>query len=83
MLKIAESYILIQEMESDILWHEFCIIPDSVKWFKEIDGNYIYDMKHKEVIYYTNNYTAFSSVEIKLWQKLQISFSFGLTGSYE
>ena len=34
MLKIAESYILIQEMENDILWHEFYIIPDSVEWFK-------------------------------------------------
>ena len=38
-----------------------------------------YDMKHKEVNY-TNNYIAFLVDEIKWWQKLQISFSFGLRG---
>ena len=47
-IRYAKSYILIQKMESDILWHEFCTIPDSVKkvqidvLIQEIDGNDMY-----------------------------------------
>ena len=32
MLDIAESHILIQEMEMVFLGHEFYIVPDSVKY---------------------------------------------------
>ena len=42
MLMIAESYNLMQEMESDVLWNEFYIIPDSVKSIQEIDGNDVF-----------------------------------------
>ena len=41
-----------------------------------------YETQRGELLY-KYCYTAFLSVEIKLWQKLQISSLFGLIGSYE
>ena len=89
MLKIAESY-QFNKRNGKWYFHDMNFILHQIQWngsnlcFSTRDRwkwciYDIYDMKHKEVNYYTNNYKAFLCVEIKLWQKLQIIFSFGLT----
>ena len=86
MLKTAKSYILIQEMVFLMTWILYLY---QIQWncsnyvlIQEIDENDVFMIWNKEENYYKNNYTANLSIEIKLWQKLQISFSFCLTGSY-
>ena len=89
MLKIAESY-QFNKRNGKWYFHDMNFILHQIQWngsnlcFNTRDRwkwciYDIYDMKHKEVNYYTNNYKAFLCVEIKLWQKLQIILSFGLT----
>ena len=89
MLKIAESY-QFNKRNGKWYFHDMNFMLYQTQWNgSNLCSNTrdrwkwciydIHDMKDKKVNYYTNNYTAFLWVEIKLWQKLQIIFSFGLT----
>ena len=84
MLKIAESY-QFNKRNGKWYFHDMNFILYQIQWNgSNLCSNTwdrwkwciydIYDIKDKKLNYYTNNYTAFLCVEIKLWQKLQIVF---------